>query len=485
MSTPTLPFRPRLADHAMPRRHTMDGVEVVVVHDARTGDLLRMPPRAWELMEAADGTRDLDGLLLAASQKGQLYQSSEVVSVLTDLMAAGLLTDGIDPFALEEAESVCDPETALEVLPFLLVCDGSGACCSAYNTIRFSNQEAERARALLPMLSDGYAKRFMPLAGSGAQKSCAAPMVNGGCSYLSESGKCEIHRVFGMAAKPAGCAVYPATFVYDGEVVRVSLGVECACVAKSIASKIGEPLVPAGATLRGDLPKDVQIGVVPNTIVLAEGLTCSREEFLRWSKVVTSTLRRWAPLEGSDLPVWSMAFSHDVVSICWQLSTTVADSNFVGGEKVRAIQPDVPPSHAEVLPWIAALANRMTAKHESAVRWRSEHDNVRATISVLTKAAKSLLDEDVLALVLAGEGANRKVESFYLTAAIHGHQLVGDVPVSLALRDRAIRILLSRAVCLLPRENELPESLATYPLPAVESVMRAQGGKEYLRDLQK
>ena len=92
MSGVALPSRPRLAEHAMVRRHFIDGEEVIVVHDARSGDLVRMPPRAWALIEAADGTRDIGGLLLAASQRGELRRASEVTAVLTDLQAAGLLS---------------------------------------------------------------------------------------------------------------------------------------------------------------------------------------------------------------------------------------------------------------------------------------------------------------------------------------------------------------------------------------------------------
>ncbi len=121
----------------MVRRHFIDGEEIVVVHDVRSGDLVRMPPRAWALVEAADGTRDVGGLLLAASQRGELRRASEVTAVLTDLHAAGLLTDGIDPFAFVPAAEV-DAGTPLDVLPFTLVCDGSGACCATYSTVRFS-----------------------------------------------------------------------------------------------------------------------------------------------------------------------------------------------------------------------------------------------------------------------------------------------------------------------------------------------------------
>ena len=313
MSGVALPSRPRLAEHAMVRRHFIDGEEVIVVHDARSGDLVRMPPRAWSLIEAADGTRDIGGLLLAASQRGELRRASEVTAVLTDLQAAGLLTDGIDPFAfaaVEAAAEAVDARAALDVLPFTLVCDGSGACCATYSTVRFSEEEAARARSLLPHVEEGRGKVFLPLTGSGAQPSCAVTMIDGRCTYLAGDGACELHRRHGAAAKPSGCAIYPATFAFDGEAVRVSLGVECACIAKSLGKKDGTPLVAEAAAVRGDLPAGAQVVVLPEAIELREGVTAPRAEVVRWSRAV---LRAWAGASGD-------AESHaDAVAVLWAL----------------------------------------------------------------------------------------------------------------------------------------------------------------------
>src|SRR5690242_10317977 len=68
--TRPLPIRPRLADHVLARRHITGSETVVVLHDQRTGRLVQLGPREWGLLAAADGTRDLDGVVLAARREG-------------------------------------------------------------------------------------------------------------------------------------------------------------------------------------------------------------------------------------------------------------------------------------------------------------------------------------------------------------------------------------------------------------------------------
>jgi lysine-N-methylase len=470
--------RPRLAEHALARRHFIDGAEVVVVHDTRSGDLVRMPPRAWALVEAADGTRDLGGLLLAASQKGELRRPSEVVAVLSDLHAAGLLTDGIDPFALAAPPAVCDAAAPLDVLPFSLVCDGSGSCCALYSTVRFSEGEAERARSLLPAAADGRARRFLPLSGSGAQPACAVTMIDGRCAYLAGDGACELHRRHGEAAKPSGCAIYPATFVFDGEAVRVSLGVECACVAKSIGRGDGAPLVAGGAAVRGDLPAGAIVAALPEALPITSGATAPRAEVVRWSRAVL----REGPAGDAAALLWALAakvgegdLSDEGVRSAVETSRAAAGAPSQENAQIQALAQ-------EIAPWIEALAERAAAKRESAEKWRSEHDRVRVASRLLAEAAASLRDPGVLARAVEGSAA-RDVEALYVTAILHGHALLGELPLSLALRDRAARILLARAVPDAAARTGCDDPGAAHPLPLVEAMMRAQGLKEYARKM--
>lgn len=477
MSEVVLPTRPRLAEHAMARRHFIDGEEIVVVHDARSGDLVRMPPRAWALIEAADGTRDLGGLLLAASQRGALERESEVVAVLTDLAAAGLLADGIDPFVFDVHEEEIDAATPLDVLPFTLTCDGSGACCATYSTVRFSEDEAARARALLPHQEGGHAKKFLPLAGSGAQPSCAVTMIDGRCAYLGGDGACELHRRHGVGAKPSGCAIYPATFAYDGEAVRVSLGVECACVAKSLESKeIGTPLAPEEARVRGDLPAGAQVVVVPARIEVSAGKPVVRAEVVFWSRAVIGAFGEALAADGAEERM-------DVAAIAWALAAKVEARDLSSGG-VRAAMEEARAgaiAKESLSPWIEALSEKTAAKREAADRWRSARDRVRVASAWIAEAAAALKDPEVLAKVLGGEGAARKLEVFYWIANVHGHGWIGEVPLSSALRDRAVRVLLGRSLARIAaaRGGELGEPWVMLTL--VEAMMRAQGLKEYAR----
>ena len=495
MDAPDLPGRPRLAEHALVRRHFVDGEEVIVVHDARTGDLVRMPPRAWALVEAADGTRDLGGLLLAASQKGALRRTSEVVSVLTDLHAAGLLTDGVDPFALTRPESgvdvSIDPGTPLDVLPFTLVCDGSGSCCATYGTVRFTEDEAARARSLLPGAAGGRARVFLPLNGSGAQRDVAATSIDGRCAYLAGDGACELHRTHGPAAKPLGCSLYPATFAFDGEAVRVSLGFECACVEKSLGREDGAPLVPEGAGVLRDLPAGAQVARLPEAIELVPGRSAPLAEVVRWSRAVL------AALGGPPADDARSSSRRDAVAVLWSLAAKVAEGDLSEAGVAAVLDAPGPPAAAALSPWIDALAQRTATKRESADRWRSERDRVRVASRLLAAAALSLRDPGTLAAALdrapeptravasastsSQTDAASASEDFYITACIHGHALLGELPLAHALRDRATRILLSRAVPAAAERAGSGDPGRDHPLPLVEAMMRAQGVKEYAR----
>ena len=483
MSEVALPSRPRLADHAMPRRHFIDGAEIVVVHDTRSGDLVRMPPRAWAVIEAADGTRDMSGVLLAASQRPDPLRPSEVAAVLTDLMGAGLLTDGIDPFAFEPMEADVAANAPLDVLDFALTCDGSGACCATYSTVRFSEIEADRARSLLPDLEGGRARRFLPLVGSGAQPQRAATLIDGRCGYLGADAACEIHRRGGFGAKPAGCAIYPATFAWDGAAVRVSLGVECACVAKSLDSRGGSPLVPEAARARSDLPEGAQIVVVPDRIEVRAGVTAPREAIVAWSREVLAAMggapRGSAAIDGAPRGASVL----DVVAIAWALAAKI-EAGETSAESVRAALDEArggPPSFDALSPWIEALRERAAAKREAADRWRSIGDRVRRASALLADAAEAMNDPVVLAEAIVGTGAPRALEAFYFRSNVHGHGMIGEAPLATALRDRATRVLFGRAVARLAEERGSDLAPPGTWLTLVEAMMRAQGLKEYAR----
>ncbi|HVY44562.1 MAG TPA: hypothetical protein VHB21_01735, partial [Minicystis sp.] len=104
---PPLPLRPRLADHAVARGHVVGGELRVVLHDMRGGGLIDVGPREWVLLAAADGTRDVDGLALAARNEGARVGVEAVralaateITVVADAVGAGW--DRLPPQVLDE-----------------------------------------------------------------------------------------------------------------------------------------------------------------------------------------------------------------------------------------------------------------------------------------------------------------------------------------------------------------------------------------------
>src|SRR5437773_9342804 len=97
MSEDTFPRRLRLADHVLARKHLVDEEERIVLHDTRTGRLLQIGPREWGLLAAADGTRDLEGIVLAAAREGAHARAPALLAFLEQLHAAGLLEEDAAP----------------------------------------------------------------------------------------------------------------------------------------------------------------------------------------------------------------------------------------------------------------------------------------------------------------------------------------------------------------------------------------------------
>ncbi len=101
---PALPLRPKLAAHVLARRHLVDGDERVVLHDLGSGGIVQIGPREWGLLAAADGTRDLEGILLAAAREGAHARAPALEGFLQQLHLAGMLADGGET-AAEVAEA--------------------------------------------------------------------------------------------------------------------------------------------------------------------------------------------------------------------------------------------------------------------------------------------------------------------------------------------------------------------------------------------
>jgi lysine-N-methylase len=480
--TGPLPTRPRLADHVLARRHIAGGEVVVVLHDQRTGGLVQLGPREWGLLAAADGTRDLEGVVLAARREGAHARVPALRAFLEQLHGAGLLADGapddaaspdespaID--ALHAPESLPD-DRPLDVLPdFSLHCDGSGSCCRIYASVIFGPVEAARARALFPAIQGGgdrHEKVFLPDHGSAPTGGSAVTLVDGRCAYLGESGHCSIHARAGGAAKPIGCNLFPASFVDDGERVVVSASVECACILASVGRPDGAPLIPAEARFRGDLDPSVFIAALPRSLAITRAARADRAAVRAWS-------RRVAALSASA--------PADVARTLWSLAATIDDS---GLDADPGPSFSAPPAieAARLLPWIEALARRAARRVREDAVWRSERDLARLTSSWIADAAEGLLSLDPLASP-APTPAVAASEAFYLRAALHGYKLFGDLPLTVALRDRAVRLVVARALPDTFARTGADDPACAHPLALVEAMLRGHGLDAYAHDLER
>ncbi|APR81843.1 Hypothetical protein A7982_07192 [Minicystis rosea] len=490
----SFPARPRLADHVLPRRHVVDGDERIVLHDLGAGRAVQIGPREWGLIAAADGTRDLEGIVLAAAREGAHARLPALRGFLEQLHAAGMLEDGAEPAVKSDAppaksdappaaksgevraghdgDGVDDASARpLVTLPgFSLTCDGSGSCCRFYGSVIFGPVEAARARALLPMVREGGARHervFMPEHGSGPTGGSAVTYCEGRCAYLGDHGRCGIHAVGGATAKPLGCQTYPATFVDDGESVRVSVSVECACVLASVDREGGAALVPEGARTRADLDETLVVERLADHLSMTETSVAPRAAFIAWSREVIRMLP-----------------ARDTAAALLALSRVVAAEGLDMSAAAEALRnaPGVMPEDIGV--WAGALARRAARRAREDAAWRGERDLVLRAARWIHAAAEALTDEETATSILAAGVASPRSEQFYVEALLHGHRLVGARPLATALRDRAVRIVVARALghvmAALP-EDEIDPACA-HPLALLEATLRGHGLDGYVED---
>jgi lysine-N-methylase len=482
--TPPLPTRPRLADHVLARRHITGGEVVVVLHDQRTGRIVQLGPREWGLLAAADGTRDLEGVILAARREGAHARVPALQAFLEQLHGAGLLADGTpgDSAAAEPpAATLADAASSstapdplpladaalrpLDVLPdFSLHCDGSGSCCRIYASVIFGPVEAARARALFPAIQGGgdrHERVFLPDRGSAPTGGSAVTLVDGRCAYLGESGHCSIHARAGGPAKPIGCNLFPASFLDDGERVTVSASVECACILASVGRPGGAPLIPPEARVRGDLDPSVHIAALPARLAVTRAASADRAAVRLWS-------RRLAALPPPA----------DTARTLWSLASTL-ESQGLDADPLPCFNSPPPIDLLAVLPWIGALAHRAARRVREDAVWRSERDLARLASSWIADAAGALLSSNTLSLPPSASES----EAFYLRAALHGYKLFGDLPLTLALRDRAVRLLVARALPDVFARVGATDPACAHPLALVEAMLRGHGLDAYVYDL--
>jgi lysine-N-methylase len=478
--TRPFPTRPRLADHVLARRHITGGEAVIVLHDQRTGRLVQLGPREWGLLAAADGTRDLEGVILAARREGAHARVPALRAFLEQLHGADLLAEGAPDDTAAEARTTApashapvEPESPpddrpLDVLPsFSLHCDGSGSCCRIYASVIFGPVEAARARALFPEIQGGgdrHEKVFLPDHGSAPTGGSAVTLVDGRCAYLGESGHCAIHARAGGPAKPIGCNLFPASFLDDGERVAVSASVECACILASVGRDGGAPLIAPEARFRGDLDPSVFVASLPETLAITAAKSANRAD-----------VRAWSRRTGALTP------PADLARTLWALAAAIEEDG-LDADPTPSFQTPLAIDPAQILPWIQALALRAARRVREDAVWRSPHDLARLASSWIADAAAELLSPQ--ALSLASPTAEVAVsEAFYLRAALHGYKLFGDLPLTTTLRDRAVRLVVARALPTIFARTGATDPACAHPLALVEAMLRGHGLDGYAHDI--
>lgn len=479
------PSRPRLASHVLPRRHVVDGEERVVLHDQRSDDVVQVGAREWAVLEAADGTREPEGIVVAARRQGAHARVAAVRELMRTLAARGMVEPGEDvelespprdapnsgvsmPSPAPPTTSVADDPGARPVVGLAegLRCDGSGTCCRLYGTVMATPQEARRIQTLLPHWRVGRVpteRWTTPMRGSAPGPLLALVARDGACGMLREDGGCEVHRVGGAEAKPLGCQLFPRTFVDDGHEVRVSLKPECPCVLDPQTEDTELVAAPAWVRAR-DLPPEVVVQSLPDAIELSHGRWAPRAELRSW---MAALAERPAP--------------DDLAATSWALAQIV-ETEGLDASTLEAAWTAVPPPATVVMPWIEALHERASRRAREHAAWRSEGDLVRRTVTALATITLLLRDDDALEEATAMPPDRPAQEARYWRTALHGHRWLGHAALAVVLRDEAVRLWVARSLpVVMPGVQTEPELRA--PLALVEAVLRAHGIGAYVDDL--
>ncbi len=455
---PSVPERPRLFEHVHGRMHVVDGEAKVILQDFRRGLVMEIEPASWHALTYCDGTRDIDALCLALARRDLYVGAADLVQLLVELNAAGVLADGLalpepPPPVIRESTPLDRP---LAVLPdFSLVCDGRGSCCRVYGSVTFTPLEEMRARLLVekldvPLHPDDL---FMPIRGaqSANDDMRAVAQIDGRCAFLCADGRCGLHRAGGPLAKPFPCRFYPATLVDDGQHVRVSLGPECACIFASIGRSDGEPLIPKDARTLGDLGPAASVMQVPDPVPLSAHKSASRAELSSWSLRLCELLRDREP---------------DAVCFAWALADAVAEHGLDLQALERACESTREP---ELEPWLSALAEHASGAAATQDAWRSAVDLSR-------RVARAMAD--ALQAGVAHGAHDARGERFYLRALAFGHRLsLEGRTIEHGLRDRATRIAAARCMAV--------ASDWQAPLALLEAAIRNLGLSYYADALQR
>ena len=449
----------------LPRRHAIDGQSAVILFDTRSNEVLRIGSREWELLAAADGTRSLEGIVTAAARRGAKAPLEEVRAFFEQLRERGLLVYEHDadaePAASSESEAPPEDRPVRPLPGYRYACDRSGRCCRMYATVLATMEEAERARTVLPGRAFGSvsgAEAFLPVRGSVVAGAVAVASCDGACGYLDEDGACALHRAAGAESKPAGCRLFPVTFIDDGESIHASVKCECACVLTGAGAAVAEPLVDPEIATAGDLPEIVVVDRLAETLAITPTLSVPRAE-------VVAFTRRW--LEADVV---------DVARGCWAMADALADGLDAGLQAWSGA--DAPPPVDAVVPWISALADRVASRARVDARWRSTRDRVREVGSWIALTTAACREPEMLGALLEMPPNDLAHEALFFRAMAYAYEPFDEDLGCLqrALRDLAVRLWVARAMpALTTRDDE--------PLTALQAWLRAYGAWRYVDDL--
>lgn len=467
---------PHLGRHVAARRHLVGDRATVVLVDQRDGRTVRLGEREWAVAAAMDGTRTVEGLVLAAGRRGAATSPARVAEFVLELQTVGFLDDGVPVPAPTVAAPPTPADRALEALPgYRLECDGRGSCCRLYPTVLFLPRDVARARAARPDVfsgGDDEAAAFTPVAGTPDAVSAPA-LVDGRCAYLEPGDRCGIHAVAGAEAKPFGCRTFPLAFVDDGTTVRVVPRPECACVPRSAApagngaaeGSAGDgaaTVLPAGAARRGDLPAQAFVHRVPEQVVLRAAtpestVTAERSALAAWSRALAS----------ASTPDAAAAFA--------ALATSIGEGLDVARDLALVTAPP-PLDFARVASRIAAVG--IAAGRKASEGWRSPRDLAQQCFLALETACELALAAPETFTAGPRHDRERAAEAFHLRAVIFGHlAFLGDTPPVVAdeLDERAATVICGRALGVVAELAELPDPAFEWPLALVEALVRGHG----------
>jgi hypothetical protein len=278
---------------------------------------------------------------------------------------------------------------------------------------------------------------------------------DGACGFLGADGLCEIHRAGGLSAKPLGCAAFPLRLCDDGTAVRVAAATECGCVLRSAVEPGGDPLLPSGSTHVRHLPIVSAVESLPEQVPVRGERTLPREQV----RNLVNTLL-------AALPV------HDAAAWLWGVADAIEAGTPIPSLGER-------PAADAVQPWARALAETTRGRAARDADWRSPRDVTLRGLRWIATTAVALLHADLLDALLHTSPAHPAIESFWLRANLWAYVDVADLGLVPMLRDRALRLWLSRAMPELAGED-VNDPVFAQPLALIDVLMRGHGLSRYV-----